>query len=204
MKPLLLLVGAASATGALGEERAFTVQANQQLLSHERSRQGDESSSTTSTMPSSLELVLNIAAWHLHVFPTDDAAPLQLGFDILDGLELGVSAALDGATDADGHDRSQSTEAGVFAVKAFTVRSATLELGLAAGSSRRDDKATDAATGEVTRTETAERYASLGVGLALPVVNGLAWLATMSFERRSGEDDATTAAVSPLGVRIEL
>jgi hypothetical protein len=197
-------VGAASATGAFAEERAFTVQANQQLLSHERSHQGDESSSATSTMPSSLELVLNIAAWHLHVFPTDDAAPLQLGFDILDGLELGVFAALDGAKDADGHDRSQSTEAGVFAVKAFTVRSATLELGLAAGSSRRDDKATDATTGEVTRTETAERYASLGVGLALPVVNGLAWLATMSLERRSGEDDATTAAASPLGVRIEL
>lgn len=204
MKPLLLLLSAVGATSALGEERAFTVQANQQLLSHERSRQGDQSSAATSTMPNGLELVLNIAAWHLHVFPTDDAAPLQLGFDILDGLELGVSAALDAATDADGHDRSQSTEAGVFAVKAFAVRSATLELGVAAGSSSRDDKATDAATGAVTRTETSERYASIGVGLALPVVNGLAWLATMSFESRLGDDDATTAAVSPLGVRVEL
>jgi hypothetical protein len=203
----LLLLGIVNATSAFAEDRAFTVQANQQLLSHERSRQGDETSSATSTMPNSLELVLNVAAWHLHVFPTDDAAPLQLGFDVLDGLELGVSAALDGATTADGHDRSENSEVGIFAVKAFVVGSATLELGLAAGSSRRDDKTTDAATGEVTRSKSADRYATLGVGLAVPVVNGLAWLATMSFESRSdddSDDDATTASVSPLGVRIEL
>jgi hypothetical protein len=203
----LLLLGIISATSAFAEDRAFTVQANQQLLRHERSRQGDATSSATSTMPNSLELVLNVAAWHLHVFPTDDAAPLQLGFDVLDGLELGVSAALDDATTAGGHDRSESRDVGIFAVQAFAVRSAALELGLAAGSSRRDDKTTDAATGDVTRSKAADRYATLGVGLVVPVVNGLAWLATTSFESRfdnDDDDDTTTATVSPLGVRIEL
>lgn len=181
-----------------------------QSLQHWSKTSGDEHTSEYGSTPSGLELVVNLEKSHLHVFPVDIGSSFQVGYDVLEGLEFGVTLGLGGKKDDDKDTNDSSSTYGAYAVYSQGAGPMTVELGLSGNSSLETTKSRDQNGAEM-KTNTAETTIEASIAAVVPVMGGFSYFGSVAYSSETShekESDAksktSTVDFVPVGIRLDF
>jgi hypothetical protein len=156
------------------------------------------------------ELVVNVDAYHIHLFPIADGSPIQLGFDAFNGIEVGLTASHNAERRSQGEASWKSTLAGVYAVYTLPAQSSVYEfvvgLDYLSGSQEERDESNEAI---FSRFHGMDQYFGLNFVHRLKekfsFVASTTLITTQQAEVESHrKTHSTNIGLTPLGFRLDL